>query len=101
MGSPINISFVHHFSYATPNEWILEAIMLKQPVVGYSEVRDLFVFLLFVYHSYPDQFIDLSRACWWVKTVFPNTLALHKLTDKKKSVVKTENQRWFQLSVAK
>lgn len=70
MGSPINISFVHHFSYATPNEWILEAIMLKQPVVDYSEVRDLFVFLLFVYHSYPDQFIDLSRAYWWVKTVF-------------------------------
>lgn len=70
MGSPINISFVHHFSNATPSEWILDAIMLKQPVVDYLEVRDLFVFLLFVYHSYPDQFIDLSRACWWVKTVF-------------------------------
>lgn len=70
IASAINISFVHHFSNATRGECILEAIMLKQPVVDYSEVRDLFVFLLLVYHSCPDQVIDLSRAYRWVKNGF-------------------------------
>ena len=58
IGSAINILFVHHFSNATPGECILEAIMLKQPVVDYSEVRDLFVLFLLVYHSCPDQIIE-------------------------------------------